>query len=167
MTVFDYTFLAVLAVSTAVGLWRGLVGEAMSLLALVLAVVATVQYADNASVLFNGLIEDPTWRMVAGGAFVFISILVLAAIVRTLLRKLMTLAGLSAADRFFGAMFGVARGLLIALVAVALGGMVGMAEELWWKQAKFTPYLERVVVFAKPWMPEVIAEKIHFKSDSE
>lgn len=167
MTVFDYTFLVVLAVSTAVGLWRGLVGEAIALLALVLAVVATVQYADNAAVLFSGLIEDPTWRMVAGGAFVFVSILVLAAVARALLRKLMTLAGLGSADRFFGALFGIARGLLVALVAVAIGGMVGMTEESWWEQAKFSPHLERAVVSAKPWMPEAIAEKIHFRSDSE
>ncbi len=135
----------------------------MALLALILAIVGTWHYADNAATLFSGMIADATWRIIAGGAFVFFAILILAAIVRYLMRELLRIAGLGSTDRFFGALFGIARGFLISFLAVAIGGMVGMGEEPWWTRAKFSPYLERAVLYAKPWIPAAVSEKIHFR----
>ena len=48
-------------------------------------------------------------RQVAGGALVVVGVLILAALLRYLLRELLRAAGLGATDRFFGALFGIAR----------------------------------------------------------
>ena len=83
----------------------------------------------------GGLIAEPMWRQVAGGALVVFGVLILAALIRYLLRELLRAAGLGATDRFFGALFGIARGLVFAFVVV-------MALFLWLvdKTIEFTLY---------------------------
>ncbi|MCV2218067.1 CvpA family protein [Thauera sp. Sel9] len=163
MTVFDYVFLGILALSAAVGMWRGLVSEVMAVLAWVLALFAAWRYNEQAAQVFAGLIAEPLWRQVAGGALVVVGVLVLTALVRYLLRELLRAAGLGATDRFFGALFGIARGLLVALVVVLIGGLAGLSREPWWTQALFSPPLETAVLAAKPWLPDVVADKIRFR----
>ena len=59
MTVFDYVLLAVLVLSAAVGMWRGLVSEVMALVAWMLALFLAWQYADEAAALLDGVIVEP------------------------------------------------------------------------------------------------------------
>lgn len=163
MTVFDYVFLAVLGLSVAVGLWRGLVSEIMALVAWVAALLAAWRYGDNAAAMLEGMIVEPAWRQIAGFALIFVAVLLLAAFVRFLLRELLRAAGLGATDRFFGSLFGLARGLLISLAVVLVGGMVGLAREPWWANALFSPPLETAVIAAKPWLPEAVADRVRFR----
>lgn len=163
MTVFDYAFLAVLGLSAAVGLWRGLVSEVMALVAWLAALLAAWHYAGQAAVLFAGLIAEPAWRLVAGFALIFVLVLLLAAFLRFLLRELLKAAGLGATDRFFGAMFGVARGLAISVAVVLIGGLVGVSREPWWAGAMFSPPLETAVIAAKPWLPDAVADRVRFR----
>jgi len=163
MTVFDYVFLTVLALSAAVGMWRGLVSEVMALVAWVMALLAAWRYGSVAAGMLEGLIAEPGWRQVAGFVLVFVAVLLLAAFIRFLLRELLRAAGLGATDRFFGALFGLARGLCIAFVVVLLGGLVGVAREPWWANAMFSPPLETAVVAAKPWLPDAVADRIRFR----
>ncbi|MDR2031309.1 MAG: CvpA family protein [Azoarcus sp.] len=163
MTVFDYVFLSVLGLSAAVGMWRGLVSEIMALAAWILAIVAAWCCADEVERQLAGAVADPAWRTVAAVALVVVAVLLLAALSRFLLRQLLRATGLGSADRFFGALFGVARGLAIAFVAVLLGGVAGVSREPWWERALFAPPLEAAVIAAKPWLPDVLASKIRFR----
>lgn len=163
MTVFDYIFLGILALSAGVGLWRGLVSEIIALVAWVVALLAGWLYSAEVAMMLSGTIDDPMWRQVAAFALLFVGVLLLAAVLRFLLRELLRAAGLGPADRFFGTLFGLARGLAIAIVLVMFGGLVGMATESWWAEAMFAPPLETAVVAAKPWLPDVVAEKIRFR----
>lgn len=163
MTVFDYVFLAVLGLSAAVGLWRGLVSEVMALVAWLAAVLAAWRYAGEAAALFGGIISDPAWRQIAGFATIIIAVLLMAAFLRFLLRELLKAAGLGATDRFFGALFGLARGLAITFAVVLLGGLVGMSREPWWANAMFSPPLETAVIAAKPWLPDAVADRVRFR----
>lgn len=163
MTVFDYVIFAVVAISALVGLWRGLVSEVIALVAWIAALVAAWLYASQIADLLVGVLDEPVWRQVVGFALIFIAVLLLAALLRYLLRELLRVAGLGPADRMFGTFFGIARGLAIAFVLVLVGGMLGMAEEPWWAGSLFAPPLETAVVASKPWLPDVIAEKIRFR----
>ncbi len=163
MTVFDYVFLAVLALSAAIGLWRGLVSEVMAMLAWVLAALAGWRFAGEAAGLLRGFIVEPAWRQVAGFALVFVAVLLIAALLRYLLRELLRAVGLGTMDRFCGALFGLARGLAIAFAVVLLGGLVGVSREAWWANAMFSPPLETAVIAAKPWLPDAVATRIRFR----
>lgn len=163
MTAFDFIFVGLLVLSAAVGMWRGLVSEVIALVAWVAALIAAWLYADGAAAHLAGVILEPFWRQVAGFALIFIGVLLFAAILRFLLRQLLRAAGLGPADRFFGTLFGLARGVLIALVVVLLGGLVGMAKEPWWAESIFAPPLETAVIAAKPWLPDAVADRIRFR----
>lgn len=163
MTVFDYVFLAVLGLSAAVGLWRGLVSEVMALVAWLAALFAAWRYADEVAGLLDGVIAEPAWRQIAGFALIFVLVLLLAAFLRFLLRELLRAAGLGATDRFFGALFGLARGLVISVAVVLIGGLVGISREPWWANAMFSPPLETAVIAAKPWLPEAVADRVRFR----
>lgn len=163
MTVLDYVLLAIVVLSALVGLWRGLVSEVVALLAWVVALGAAWLYASEVALMLESHITEPAWRQVAGFALIFVGVLLLAAVLRFLLRELLRAAGLGPADRMFGTFFGVARGLAIAFVLVLVGGMLGMAKETWWVDSLFAPPLETAVIASKPWLPEVVAERIRFR----
>lgn len=163
MTVFDYIFMGVLILSAAVGMWRGLVSEVISLVAWLVALLAAWQFSGEAAPLFAGWIAEPAWRQVAGFGLIFVAVLLCAALLRFLLRELLKAVGLGAADRLFGALFGLARGLAVALLIVLLGGVIGLARESWWTNATFSPPLETAVIAAKPWLPDAVAARIRFR----
>ena len=165
MTIFDYVFLSALGLSAILGLWRGLVSEILGLAAWVLALIVANNYAGTTAPWLEGTIADPFKRMIAAFALILFAVLLLVSLVKFFLRHLLRLVGLGAADRFFGTVFGVIRGLVIALIVVWIGGLVGMSHEPWWEQALFVPPLEKAVDKIGLWLPDIdqIADSIHFK----
>ena len=163
MTVFDFVFHGVLVLSAAVGMWRGFVSEVIAIVAWIAALFAAWLYAGEVAGMLAGVIAEAGWRHVAAFALVFVGVLLLAAMLRFLLRELLKAAGLGPTDRFFGTLFGIVRGVVIALVLVLLGGLAGLAQESWWRDALFAPPLETAVIAAKPWLPDVVAERVRFR----
>jgi len=156
MTVFDYVFLSVLGLSAILGLWRGLVSEVLGLAAWIFALVMASHYANVASILFlEKTIADPRWRMAVAFALILFAVLLVVSLARLFLRRLLRAVGLGATDRFLGALFGVVRGLAIALTVVWIGGLVGMSREPWWEQALFAPPLKKAVDVVGLWLPDI------------
>ena len=164
MTAFDYVVVAIVAASVLLGVWRGVVGEVIALVAWVLAFFAAKWWGDEvARVVFAGVITDPALRIVAAWVAVFVVVLLLMALLRLAVRGLLKALGLSPTDRLLGVIFGLARGLLIVLVLVAVGGMLSMAKERWWSDAYFSAPLETAVLAGKPWLPPEVAKRIRFR----
>lgn len=164
MTAFDYVVLAILCASVVLGIWRGVVGEIIALVAWVLAYFAARWWGTAiGDLFFGGLISDQGLRLVAGWVVVFIVVLMIMALLRLAVRGLLKALGLSLSDRLLGLFFGVARGLLIVLVLVAIGGMLSLPKEKWWSDAYFSAPLETAVVASKPWLPPEVAKRIRFR----
>lgn len=162
MTAFDYGVIVILLASLALGMWRGLIGEVLALLAWVLAVLAAWQFGAEVGGLITA-IADPGMRVLAGYALVFVGVLIVLGLVRLAIRGLLKALGLSAVDRVLGVFFGVARGLLIVLVLVAIGGMTSAPKQSWWAEARLAPPLETAVLASKPWLPPEAAKRIRFR----
>lgn len=164
MTAFDYVVVAIVAASVLLGVWRGVVGEVIALVAWVLAFLAAKWWGDEvAQRLLAGVIADPALRIVAAWVAVFVVVLLLMALLRLAVRGLLKALGLSPTDRLLGVIFGLARGLLIVLVLVAVGGMLSLAKEKWWSDAYFSAPLETAVLAGKPWLPPDVAKRIRFR----
>jgi len=164
MTAFDYVVIAIVAASMALGVWRGVVGEIIALAAWVLAFVAARWWGDEvARVVFADIIVDPALRIVAAWVTVFIVVLVVMALLRLAVHGVLKALGLSLTDRLLGVIFGLARGLLIVLALVALGGMMSVTKEKWWSDAYFSAPLETAVLASKPWLPPEVAKRIRFR----
>lgn len=161
MTVFDYLVLIIVAASLLLGLWRGIVGEIIALVAWILAFFAASWWGAEAARLFIA-IEDPTLRLVAGWVSVVVAVLVGMALLRLAIRGLIKALGMTLSDRLLGVIFGVARGLVIVMILVAVGGMTALPQEKWWSEAYFSAPLETAVLASKPWLPSDVAKRIRF-----
>ena len=163
MTAFDYVVITIVVASLVLGLWRGVIGEVIALVAWVLAFFAAKLWgAEIAQVAFSG-IADPAVRIVAGWVSVFVAVLMLMALLRLAVRGLLKALGLTLTDRLLGVFFGVARGGVIVLVLVAVGGMTSAPKEKWWSDAQFSAPLETAVLAGKPWLPPEVAKRIRFR----
>lgn len=162
MTGFDYAVIGIVGVSLVLGLWRGVVGEIIALLAWAMAIVAAVEFGAQAGqIVFSGL-ADPAWRTLAGCAVIFVAVLVVMALVRMLVRRLVKALGLTLSDRLLGMCFGLLRGALVCMVLVGLGGMTSAPKQPWWRDAILSAPLETAVLAARPWLPDDLAKRIRF-----
>lgn len=163
MTIFDYVVLAILGLSLLLGIWRGLVSEILSLAAWIIAFLAAKYFAPQFAPVFSGWIKDPTLQLMAAFAVIVLVVVLLSALLRLLLQELLKAVGLSLADRFLGACFGLIRGLLIVLVLVVAAGLTSVPRQIWWQQALLAPPLETAVIAAKPWLPAGLAKRIRYR----
>jgi len=162
MAVFDYAVIGIVALSLALGLWRGVVSELIALAAWVLAVMAALEFGGEAGNFLFFKIADPAIRALAGCALVFVVVLVAMSLVRLAVHSMVKALGLSLSDRLLGMFFGVARGVLVVMALVAAGGLTSAPQQAWWKQAALAPPLETAVLAAKPWLPDELAKRIRF-----
>ena len=107
MTGFDYVAIGIVGVSLIFGLWRGVVGEIIALVAWVLAIFAAVEFgAVVGRTAFAGL-ADPALRTLAGCVVIFVGVLVVMALFRMAVRSMVKALGLSVSDRILGMVFGL------------------------------------------------------------
>ena len=166
-TWFDWIVLIVIAASSLLGLWRGVVSEVLALVAWVAAFFAARLWGnDLAGTLLTGVpsLQDPALRQMAGFATVFVLTLLLFAVGRFVLSKLLHAIGLGLVDRFLGTLFGMARGVLLVLLGVLLGGLTGFPRQAWWQESMLAPPLETAVLAARPWLPPKLAERIQYRN---
>lgn len=163
MTPFDYLVLGVIALSMLFGIWRGVVSEILALVAWIVAFFAARAFAAPAGDLVANGMADPAWRQASGFIAVFVGVLVLFTLGRWLLSLLLKAVGLRPLDRLLGALFGLARGVLVVWIAVLLGGLTPLPQQAWWSQARLAPPLETAVLAAKPWLPPELSKRIRYR----
>ena len=161
MTWVDFTFLGVLAVSIAWGLWRGLVHEMLSLGGWVLAFLAANLFSGPLSEQITSTMA-PELRVLLAWLGIFVAVLLVASLAGMLLRKFIKTVGLASTDRVLGGVFGLARGLLIGLVFALLAGLTRFPSHPAWKDSFFGPPLGNTVVQLKPWLPAGLAQRLRY-----
>jgi membrane protein required for colicin V production len=141
----DYAILIVIGISTLISLVRGFVKEAVSLIVWVAAFfVASTFYQDLAAYLTN--INDPMFRNAAAVAILFITTLILGALINYLIGQLVTKTGLSGTDRVLGLAFGALRGaLVVSAMLFFMDAFTPAPSSTWWQQAVLIPEF-RVVI---------------------
>lgn len=157
MTGFDFVVMAILAVSGLLGLLRGLLKEVLSLMAYVLAFVAAIWWGPTVYGWLEAYIDTAMLRMGVAYAAVFLVVLLGVGLVNMTLAALIRTTGLTPADHGLGAIFGLARGLLIVLVLVALGGYTPLPQEPWWQDAMFSHSATEALRHIKLWLPPSLA----------
>ena len=149
--------------SMVVGIWRGFIREAFSLAGWILAFVAADAFGSDVAAMLRGTIHNESIRLVAAFVLLFVIVLLAMGIAGMLVSRLFRVAGLGLADRFLGAIFGMARGIVAVLIGVFLAGFTVLPKEPAWRNALLSQPLETAVIAAKPWMPRDIAERVRYK----
>ena len=161
MTYIDYGLLGVLALSIAWGAWRGLVHEMISLGGWIIAFLAANLFAGPASEALTDSVPAEG-RVMLGWLGVFVVVMLVASLAGMLLRKFIKSVGLAASDRVLGALFGLARGLLIWLAFALLVGLTRLPAQPVWKESFFGLPLANTVIQLKPWLPSALAGRLRY-----
>jgi membrane protein required for colicin V production len=162
MTAFDLVFIGIVGLSTVFAFWRGLIRVVMSLVGLVAAVLAAIHLSPSASNILTALSDNPVTRYLVAFALIFIVVALIFALFGWLLWRTIRAIGLGFVDRVLGAVFGVARGVLIAVIGVLLAGLTTLPRQDWWQNALFAPPLVVAALSLRPWLPQALAQRLDF-----
>lgn len=156
----DVAFATVMLLSAAVGVWRGLVFEVLSLLGWVAAyVVAQVAAPVVSQALPIGAPGSPLNHAAAFAASFIVAMIVWTIGVK-LLRAVLHATPLQVVDRVLGAGFGVLRGGVILLVVATVVMLTPMAKSAAWRQSEGAGWLSSALHVLKPMLPEALGRHL-------
>ena len=158
MSVLDWIFIAMLLVSLALGAWRGLVYEVISLVNWLVAFVLAQWLAPQAAVRLPLAGASETVRLAAGFVLVFVVALFAGAFLAWLASKLVKAVGLRPVDRTLGAAFGVARGVVVVLALSVVVNLTSFKRDAWWTDSLAAGVSTVALKGLKPVLPEPFAQ---------
>lgn len=139
MAVIDIIILCIVAISALIGVFRGLIKEALSLASWFAAIVAGTLFSAQLADLIENLINNASLRRIAAFAILFIGVIFAGSLISNLVSKLTQAAGLKGVDRTLGAIFGVLRGVIIMLIIVLVGIQLDISQH-WFDGSRLVPY---------------------------
>ncbi|MBV8634690.1 MAG: CvpA family protein [Burkholderiaceae bacterium] len=162
MTLFDYVVLLVMACSVLIGLFRGLIKELISLVGWIAALVVANAYAGVLADLLPAAVPGQALRLIVAFIALFIGVRLLIMLLAMLLDSLIEATGLTMADRGLGAVFGLARGVVLVLAGVLVCGMTQIPHQEFWKNAMLSPMAVSAVSEILPLLPDKVSQQVKF-----
>jgi membrane protein required for colicin V production len=162
MTIFDYVVMAIVLGSVVIGLVRGLVVEVLSLGSWMIAFWCAKQFSPVISDFVPQALSGQGLRLVAAFVLVFFVTWLATCLLRVVLTGLLDSAGLGGVNRFFGAAFGLARGVMVVLVLTLIGGLSDLPQRPAWRDALFAHPLEAGALHLRPWLPPALSDNLRY-----
>lgn len=157
----DYVIIVVLALSVLIGLWRGLITEVLALAVWIAAVWLAWLFGPRVAAAFENTIDEPSIRIILGYALCFVVVLILGALLRFFVDKLVRATGLSGSDRMLGMVFGFVRGALLVTLVVFLLGFTPFPRDSWWHQSRLLPTFTNAADWFGRHLPESVHRYLH------
>ncbi len=154
MSWLDLVILGIILLSALISLIRGFVKESISLITWIVAGVVAFRYFSPMAGLLESFIEASTIRNIVGFAILFVSTLIIGAIVNYVMGQLVSKTGLSGTDKTLGVVFGGARGVLIVTMVILLASLTPMPEAQWWQDSATVGYFQQLAEWVKGIIPE-------------
>jgi membrane protein required for colicin V production len=153
----DWVFGTALALSTVLGVMRGLVKEVLSLLTWLAAFVLAQRLAPEVAqyVSLGGASE--ALRYAGGFVIAFIGTLLLGGLVTMAIKLMLSVAGLGPMDRLLGAAFGAARGVVLLLAVTVVVSMTPLRSHEAWLEARGPQISQAALSGLKPMLPPEFA----------
>jgi membrane protein required for colicin V production len=137
----DWAIIGVVGVSALIGVVRGFIKEALSLLIWLAAAAVAINFYEHVSGWLVNLIDVTSLRLLAAWIGLFVATLIAGSIISFIISKLVEATGLSGTDRLLGMLFGIARGLIVVLVIlILLPQILPVNQDLWWQDSVLIPH---------------------------
>jgi len=163
MNAFDLLLLAVVISFAVIGALRGLVREVLSLMTWVLACFIAWIFSGSVQGLFKGTFANPEIRLVVGFALLFIVVFVIGTVASHIIHKiLLSRRVFHIPNLILGGAMGVARGVVVIVLAFLLAGITSIPQRPWWREAMFAPVFQKLAVYTARLLPQDIARHIHY-----
>lgn len=159
MVWFDFVVIVVIVVSAIISVIRGFVREALSLLAWVLAIVASLKFTAQLSPWMAHKVGSDSGGAMLAFISIFAGVLVIVSIANVFIVKMLHKTALRSADRSLGALFGLVRGGLVVMVAVIILELTPAPKANWWKQSLLLPYFKYFSHYVRTWVPKEVANR--------
>ncbi len=137
----DYSVAAILIISLLIGIFRGFIREILSLVSWGVAIWIGFQFSPQFAHYFTPMITSPQLQAIAAGIILFILVLLLMSFLTYLLNKVFRAGKISGPDRTLGALFGLARAVVVIAVAGLLIQSMGLTTQIWWQSSQSAPYI--------------------------
>ena len=162
-TLIDLVAAVGLGVSVLVGAWRGLLTEVLALLGWGVAYFAAQFLGPDTGMHLP--VGEPGTRMnvLAGMVVVFVLTWLGWAVLSWGLTQIVKASGLGGTDRLLGALFGLMRGLVVALVVVTLVQMTPLAQAELWRSSRSVGWIQVLLQGLRPILP---VQVLQFLPDS-
>ncbi|WP_156454433.1 CvpA family protein [Lampropedia cohaerens] len=140
---FDLAFLMLAFLSVAFGAWRGFVFESINVLGWVVGFFAAMGLGPLVGGwLPGGESLGEGVRRVLGMLAVFVVAIFVSSLLASLGRRSVRALGMGAADRLVGALFGVARILLVGVAVAVIVHALQWQDSPWWASSASGPWLD-------------------------
>lgn len=152
----DYAILAVVVISTVVGLWRGFTREVFGLATWVGAFLLAWIYGPVLAPrlgYFGMHLDDTGVRLLLAYALIFVAAFIVGAIISALLVRWVRSGALSGADGSLGACVGFLRGLVIVVAVVMIVLARGDLNRPLWRSSMLVPRLAPLARQLQHWVP--------------
>ncbi|SIN69659.1 CvpA family protein [Halodesulfovibrio marinisediminis] len=154
MNYLDLLFIVIAGFFCIRGFFRGLILEVTSIAGVVGGFILANNYYEQLAIHLESLI-DPKWANVASYALIFIGVLVVAALISALLRKLIGATGAALLDYTLGGVLGGAKGVLLCCIILAFVlHFFPNAEHV--KTSIFVPHLRIVTDMLRQFIPDTL-----------
>lgn len=140
----DALIVLICVASGAFGFWRGLAKEALSLATWLAAIWIAWRFTWLVEPWLGEWLAQPELKVWTARAILFVIVLIAGGIAAWLARTLIRATGLGGTDRTLGALFGLARGVLIVGLLVLAMRFGDIDQDPWWQQARLKPFGDRV-----------------------
>lgn len=163
MNGFDLIIFAIVGVFAAIGAWRGLLREVISMVAWVSAAVLAWLYAAPVARIFARVVQDAALRQLLAFVLIFAVIFTLGMVISWLIHKyLPPKRAYRTANIALGFFLGAARGAVIVIAFFLVAGLTPIPQRDWWRDSICTPYFERAAVYVAGYIPRDIARHLRY-----
>jgi membrane protein required for colicin V production len=162
MTLFDFGVLAILVISIAISLLRGLSREMVSLAVWVGGFILATYFGTYVAAYLPQSLQ-PLWSALIGFLIVFGVVLLIGWILGMALSSAVRASGLAPADRALGTLFGLVRGLVVVLIIVLLAGLTPLPRQPVWRDAFLSGPFETVALALRPHLPARLGQHLKYR----
>jgi membrane protein required for colicin V production len=159
-TTLDWIFLGLLGLSIALGFWRGLVWELMSMGGWFVAGAAAFYGAPYLSPYLAMTDLSVTLRYTLALVLIYITVWILWKMLASAIKNAVGAVGMGSLDRLLGGVFGLARGALFLTVAVTVLSYTPVQSTDFWQTSSGVKLCQAAAQLLKPYLPANAAELI-------
>ena len=160
MSPLDGFLVVVVGLSVLISLLRGAVYEIVTLLGWIGGVWFAAHFAPSLGARYLQAVDNVEMRLLAAYAMCFVVVVLCAGILASALRLLLRATGLGLFDRSMGALIGLAKGVALSLLLVALAAQTALAQSAMWKTAVLIPPAQSLLLVIRPWLPTALVARL-------
>lgn len=164
MTGLDIVIVLIVVYHVIRGFLRGFADTLFSLAAWMLAFMAGKWGALALAPVLA--IDSPQLAYFTGFAVVFVVVLIAVLLAGHLLSAALRAIGLGPFNTALGGLFGLVKSLVILTGLTVAAGLTALPHTDFWRGASLTPALQKLARLTLPWLPDELAQHVHFEPTS-